>query len=74
MGLSFASSAIPNLQNEKLKMEKLNLGDYPGNYGIQIKYLKTYLHILRFGNECKSVFSQTKLDFSAYRGFHSKDF
>lgn len=43
-------------------MEKLNLGNYPGNYGIQIKYLKTYLHILRFQNECKSVFYQTKLD------------
>lgn len=70
MGLSFASSATQNSQNEKLKMEKLNLGDY----GIQIKYLKTYLHILRFGNECKSVFEQIKLDLNAYRGFYSKDF
>lgn len=56
MGLSFASSATQNSQNEKLKTKKLNLGDYPSNYGIQIKYLKTYLHILRFGNEHKSVF------------------
>lgn len=56
MGLNFAYSAIQNSQNEKLKMEKLNLGDYPSDYGIQIKYLKTYLHILRFGKECNSVF------------------
>ncbi|MBE8965309.1 hypothetical protein IQ277_03335 [Nostocales cyanobacterium LEGE 12452] len=55
-------------------MEKLNLGDYPSNYGIQIKYLKTYLHILRFVNEFSSVFEQIKLDLSAYRGFYSKDF
>lgn len=74
MGLSFVSSATQNSQNEKLKMEKLNFGDYLSDYGIQIKYLKTYLHILRFGNECNSVFEQIKLDLSAYRGFYSKDF
>ncbi len=74
MGLSFASSATQNSQNEKFQMEKLNLGDYPGNYGIQIKYLKTYLDILRFENESKSVFYQTKPDLSASRGFHSKNF
>ncbi|PHM11162.1 hypothetical protein CK516_04320 [Nostoc sp. 'Peltigera malacea cyanobiont' DB3992] len=74
MGLSFASSATQNSQNEKLKMEKLNFGDYPSDYGIQIKYLKTYLHILRCGNKCNSVFEQIKLNLSAYRGFYSKDF
>lgn len=74
MGLNFAYSATQNSQNEKLKMEKLNFGDYRSNYGIQIKYLKTYLHILRFVKECKSVFEQIKLDLSPYRGFHSKDF
>lgn len=63
MGLSFAYSATQNSQNDKLKMEKLNLGDYPGNYGIQIKYLKTYLDILRFGNECKSVFYKNQARF-----------
>jgi hypothetical protein len=40
MDLNFAYSATQNSQNEKLKMEKLNLGDYPSIYGIQIKYLK----------------------------------
>ncbi len=61
MGFSFASSANQNSQNEKFKIENLNLGDYPGNYGIQIKYLKAYLHILRFGNECESIFNQLSL-------------
>lgn len=56
MGLNFAYSATQNSQNEKLKIEKLNLGDYSSDYGIEIKYLETYLHILRFGNEYNSVF------------------
>jgi hypothetical protein len=61
MSLSFASSANQNSQNDKLKIENLNLGNYPGNYGIQIKYLKTYLHILSFGNECESIFNKLSL-------------
>lgn len=73
MRLSFASSATQNSQNEKIKMEKLDFGNYPSNYGIPIKYLKTYLHILRFGNECKWVFYQTKLDWRTTRGFDSED-